>query len=173
MRKKSHISLAKHIVTMAGIQSFDKHKKAFYIGSILPDCKPSFITRRHEITGTFSLVENRIHKLTHGYQNIGDLSTVYFTRLGEVIHYIADYFTFPHNREYPGNIKEHCIYEGKLKHQLRSYIKDVSAQTLEIQNETCRISVILSGRHTQTISADKPIRWRRTAGISWESVRRS
>ena len=121
---------------MAGIQSFDKHKKAFYIGSILPDCKPSFITRRHEITGTFSRVENTIHKLTHGYQNIGDLSTVYFTRLGEVIHYIADYFTFPHNREYPGNIKEHCIYEGKLKHQLRSYIKDVSAQTLEIQNET-------------------------------------
>lgn len=135
MRKKSHISLAKHIVDRAGIQSFDKHKKAFYIGSILPDCKPSFITKRHEITGTFQFVEHKIHKLTHGYHKIGDLSTVYFTRLGEVIHYVADYFTFPHNKEYPGTIKEHCIYEGKLKHKLRSYIKNASEQDLKRQED--------------------------------------
>ena len=114
MRKKSHISLAKHIVNIADIQNFDKHKKAFYVGSILPDCKPSFLTKRHEINGTFDLVEKGIEKLTRGYQNIEELSTAYFTRLGEVMHYIADYFTFPHNREYDGTMKEHCIYEERI-----------------------------------------------------------
>ena len=125
MRKKSHISLAKHIVNISELQSFDKHKKAFYVGSILPDCKPSFLTKRHEITATFDLVEKGIKKLTQGYQDVEDLSTMYFTKLGEVVHYIADYFTYPHNKEYLGNMKQHCIYEGQLKHKLRAYIQDI------------------------------------------------
>lgn len=126
MRKKSHISLAKHIVNISGMKAFDKHKKAFYFGSILPDCKPSFLTKPHEINGTFHYVSQRIEQLTSGYSNVGELSTAYFTRLGEVVHYIADYFTFPHNKEYFGSVKQHCIYEGKLKHKLREYIKDIS-----------------------------------------------
>ena len=130
MRKKSHISLAKHIVNISDIQNFDKHKKAFYVGSILPDCKPSFLTKRHEITGTFDLVEHRIEKLTKGYKDMEDLSTLYFTRLGEVMHYIADYFTFPHNKEYPGSMKEHCIYEGELKHKLRQYIRNLNERDM-------------------------------------------
>ncbi|MCH5267232.1 MAG: zinc dependent phospholipase C family protein [Lachnospiraceae bacterium] len=131
MRKKSHISLAKHIVNISDIQNFNKHKKAFYVGSILPDCKPSFLTKRHEISGTFDLVEYGIEKLTKGYKNMEDLSTLYFTRLGEVMHYIADYFTFPHNKEYPGNIKEHCIYEGELKHKLRQYIRNLNERDMK------------------------------------------
>lgn len=130
MRKKSHISLAKHIVNISNSPNFDKHRKAFYIGSILPDCKPSFLTKRHEITGTFNLVEGRIRNLTQGYNDITDLSTAYFTRLGEVVHYIADYFTFPHNKEYPGSMKQHCVYEGELKHKLRAYIKKISEKDL-------------------------------------------
>lgn len=130
MRKKSHVSLAKHIVNISDIPGFDKHRKAFYVGSVLPDCKPSFLTRRHEITETFNLVENGIQKLTRGYADIEDLSTMYFTKLGEVIHYIADYFTFPHNKEYSGNIRQHCIYEGKLKNKLQEYIRNLSEKDL-------------------------------------------
>ena len=126
MRKKSHISLAKHIVNVSDMQNFDKHKKAFYIGSILPDCKPSFLTKRHEINATFDIVTRGIEDLTCGYQNMDELSTRYFTRLGEVIHYVADYFTFPHNEEYSGNMKQHCVYEGQLKHRLREYIGYIS-----------------------------------------------
>lgn len=130
MRKKSHISLAKHIVNISDMPGFDKHRKAFYVGSILPDCKPSFLTKRHEITETFDLVEKGIQKLTKGYRDIEDLSTMYYTKLGEVIHYIADYFTFPHNKEYPGNMKQHCIYEGELKHKLRAYIRNLDEKAL-------------------------------------------
>jgi hypothetical protein len=129
MRKKSHISLAKHIVGISEIPEFFKHRTAFYIGSILPDCKPSFLTRRHEITATFGLVEQGIARLT---QHIEDkkLSTGYFARLGEVTHYIADYFTFPHNKEYMGGFKQHCIYEGQLKFKLHSYIRHINEQEL-------------------------------------------
>lgn len=131
MRKKSHISLARHIVSISEEQHLDKHKMAFYVGSILPDCKPSFLTQRHEINGTFDLVAEGIERLTEGYQNLEQLSTAYFTRLGEVLHYIADYFTYPHNKEYAGNMKEHCVYEGQLKHELRTYIRSISEKDMK------------------------------------------
>ena len=48
-------------------------------------------------------------------------------RLGEIIHYIADYFTFPHNQIYDGNLKDHCVYEKELKFRLREYVKSGKA----------------------------------------------
>lgn len=144
MRKKSHISLAKHIVNISDVPNFSKHKKAFYVGSILPDCKPSFITKRHEIHETFGLVERRIHKLTQGYDSPKELSTMYFEKLGEVIHYIADYFTFPHNKEYPGNMKQHCVYEGELKHKLRAYIRDFDEKKIQAWKRDLQIEDLSS-----------------------------
>ena len=44
-----------------------------------------------------------------------------------VTDYIADYFTYPHNSHYPGNIKDHCHYENHLKHGLRAYIRSGEA----------------------------------------------
>ena len=128
MRKKSHISLAKYIVNTSDQQTLDKHKKAFYFGSILPDCKPSFLTKRHEMDETFDIVKRKMDYLTNGFHNFDEHSTRYFTRLGEVTHYIADYFTFPHNKEYPGNMRQHCEYEGRLKHMLREYIANLSEE---------------------------------------------
>ena len=74
MRKKSHISLARYIVANTKDEELKKHKLSFYIGSILPDCKPSFVYKRHEISGTFPLVKKNIeyfgikgyNLLTHG-----------------------------------------------------------------------------------------------------------
>ena len=60
MRKKSHISLARYIAQDMQVPVMTHHRKAFYLGSILPDCKPSFLTQRHEFTGTFDMVKERI-----------------------------------------------------------------------------------------------------------------
>ena len=62
MRKKSHISLAKYIVDSIEEQELVKHRKAFYLGSILPDCKPSFITVKHEMEGTFPKVQQELEE---------------------------------------------------------------------------------------------------------------
>ena len=45
---------------------------------------------------------------------------VYWRRLGEVMHYMADYFTFPHNRNFTGNLYEHNKYEKHLKNHLKT-----------------------------------------------------
>ena len=128
MRKKSHISLAKYIVGRVEEQGLVKHKKAFYLGSILPDCKPSFFTEKHEMEGTFPKLQEELRELVEGQQKESVNERAFYRNLGEVLHYIADYFTFPHNPHYPGNLKDHCVYEEHLKKELKEYIRSGEAE---------------------------------------------
>lgn len=127
MRKKSHISLAGQIMQGLELHDVFYHKYMFYAGSILPDCKPSFLTTPHNFQQTFEEVKDMVRKLIICYQPGDILNRRYCIRLGEVIHYIADYFTFPHNSNYDGNLKDHCFYEEKLKQELRRYIRSGEA----------------------------------------------
>ena len=55
---------------------------------------------------------------------------MYYKNLGEITHYVADYFTFPHNKTYPGTLKDHCTYEEKLKQDLRAFLKTEKAKQI-------------------------------------------
>lgn len=127
MRKKSHISLARFLVRGLDNDVLNRRWKAFYVGSLLPDCRPAFLTTRHEYTETFDMVEEKIRRLAGEGEAFPEDSMRYMIDLGQVFHYIADYFTFPHNNNYPGNLKDHCIYENFLKLRLRAYIKEGNA----------------------------------------------
>ncbi len=122
MRKKSHISLSLYLVNEVDSPLLDAHKKAFILGSVLPDCKPSFVTTKHNIEETFDKVSKYISDLTEDAGNYKRISTAYCRRLGEVTHYLADYFTFPHNHIFEGNMREHCKYEKYLKHAMKAYV---------------------------------------------------
>lgn len=129
MRKKSHISLARYMVESLNDEGLKKHKYSFYLGSILPDIKPSFLYKRHEMTGTFPHVRKDIERLSEGRKIIEKKKKgmKYYMDLGQISHYLADYFTFPHDKTYGGSLKEHCSYEERLKKDLRSYIKSGEA----------------------------------------------
>ena len=131
MRKKSHISLARYIVANTTDEELKKHWLSFYIGSVLPDCKPSFLYKRHEITETFPQVSRRIEHLIRGKKSrFPKRKRKYYMNLGEITHYVADYFTYPHNLIYPGGLRDHCKYENHLKHELRRFLKTDEAKKL-------------------------------------------
>ena len=128
MRKKSHISLARYIVNNMEDNDLKKHKLSFYIGSVLPDIKPSFVYKRHEMDGTYPDIRRHIERLSEGRKLVEKKKgRKYYMDLGQISHYLADYFTFPHNTIYPGSLKDHCSYEEKLKRDLRSYLKSGEA----------------------------------------------
>ena len=135
MRKKSHISLARHIVATTDDAELKKHRFLFYIGSVLPDIKPSFLYKRHEMTSTFPAISKHIERLSEGEKVLKHKNRKYYLDLGQISHYLADYFTFPHNKIYPGNLKDHCSYEEKLKLDLREYIKSGRAAKQQIKKE--------------------------------------
>ena len=140
MRKKSHISLARYIVANTTDEGLKKHWLSFYIGSVLPDCKPSFLYRRHEITGTFPQLKQDIVALICGKEDrLPKRKRLYYMNLGEITHYVADYFTFPHNKIYPGGFREHCAYEERLKRELRAFLKTEAPNALNVRGN-CRFS---------------------------------
>jgi len=94
-------------------------------------CIFSFVEmyKKHEINGTFPDVKRAIEQLIYGKKNKPVKNKRrYYMNLGQITHYVADYFTFPHNNIYPGGLREHCAYEEELKHRLREYLKTGKAQ---------------------------------------------
>ena len=135
MRKKSHISLASYLMENMETEELKNHKKAFYIGSILPDCVPSFVTRRHNIDETFDLLKEEIIKITDNYDMNKGITGYYCRHLGVITHYIADYFTFPHNKIFTGTMREHCSYEKELKFAFKTYVNSEGVQCIPKRRE--------------------------------------
>ena len=162
MRKKSHISLATFLMNNMKVNDLNAHKKSFYIGSILPDCIPSFVTRRHTIDETFDLLIKEIHKITINYDVEKGIDRYYVRHLGVITHYLADYFTFPHNAIYPGSIKDHVYYEKELKFSLKEYVKREETQrNREIDSKCNNIDMIIQlikNTHEEYLKAFKNVK---------------
>ena len=96
----------------------------------------------------FPQVKREIERLSSDYQKkYKRQKSKYYRNLGQVTHYLADYFTFPHNKIYPGNLKDHCAYEEKLKISLREYLKtpevlEHAKKTIEFQTPEALIAFI-------------------------------
>ena len=92
MRKKSHLALAGFLIQGMDHEVLNRRWRSFYFGNILPDCKPSFVTVRHEYDGTFDMMAEMLRALVseEGYWSIDTAG--YMMDLGQVFHYIADYF---------------------------------------------------------------------------------
>ncbi len=125
MRKKSHISLAKGIIHGLDMHDRITHRVSFYIGSIWPDCTPSFLTKRHCIEDTYDVFMKKIRKFIIKFNHEKDMGILSTLRMGIITHYVADYFTYPHNSHYQGGFKEHCIYEEELKRCMYKYVDGV------------------------------------------------
>ena len=135
MRKKSHISLARYLVDNMQVKDLIDHKNAFYLGSILPDLKPSFFTKRHTIEETFEDLMVEIKRITVDYDIDKGITSYYARHLGVITHYLSDYCTFPHNSIFDGNIKDHVYYEKDLKFKLREYVNREDAQRERIPGQ--------------------------------------
>ncbi|HEY9574639.1 MAG TPA: zinc dependent phospholipase C family protein [Lachnospiraceae bacterium] len=122
MRKKSHILVARYLADHTDLVSLQEHRKALCLGSILPDLRPSFLTKKHSYDTTYEEIKEKIRAIVCSPTSYPLSDRVYFRRLGEILHYIADYFTYPHNTVFTGNLKDHCSYEEDLKNSLKAYI---------------------------------------------------
>lgn len=161
MRKKSHISLARFLMNSMQVDELSEHKKAFYIGSILPDLKPSFLTQKHSIEETFGILIEEIKKVTVDYDINKGINGYYARHLGVITHYLADYCTFPHNSIFKGSLKDHLYYEKELKFSLKEYIQGEDVQKeCEAENFESIEDVIgfISKTHSEYLKALKEVK---------------
>ena len=131
MRKKSHIAIAKYLAHSIDHPSLHAYRKTFYLGNVLPDLKPSFVKVKHEYHGTIEMVKAFVNHLVENWELYQEDQRSFMMHVGEILHYVTDYFTYPHNDIYEGCLKDHCVYEGELKTFLADYIKSGAASADE------------------------------------------
>lgn len=99
LRKKSHILLGRYLADQMPVsRSLQSHRKAFCLGNILPDIKPSFVTKRHEFFGTFDEVRDKLKFLVDEDSRLLH-ERVFWRRLGggSALHRGLFYFSSQQN----------------------------------------------------------------------------
>ena len=109
--------LLEYVEMTAGV-SFDT--AAFLYGNLKPDLTGTYLTKRHYPSLMFEEVMEKIRTFSTsheiGMENERSLSV----DLGEICHYITDFFCFPHNDDiYHRNLLHHYIYEKRIAAGLR------------------------------------------------------
>lgn len=107
METKNHWHLAEYICLE---RNFEKYRKEFILGNIMPDINLFTYLRGHTYKASIDMLYNNTKSLIEN--KIWNSKSFY--NLGIILHYVADYFTFPHNANFTGTLKEHCAYERKL-----------------------------------------------------------
>ncbi len=128
MNKIGHINVTKRL-------SLDiSRTKRFWmlLGSIMPDILVHTYITGHKWDTTFDKSYRRLLHL----ENWGGDSWLSYYRLGYVLHYIEDYFTYPHNSNYEDDMKEHIKYENNMA----SYILAMGNRPVEAKDRVMSVA---------------------------------
>lgn len=146
METKDHLLLADIIVKTAGESISAAGKNAFTVGCIEPDINLLTYTKGHTYKATADDVKYTIRRLFGRLRTPRD----YFL-LGRAVHYMGDYFTFPHSPGFLGNLKEHIEYERKLHRHISDRL-DLKIVPQSLPN-SCGCISFLEGAHEKYLKA--------------------
>ena len=129
MNMRSHLALAVYLSERLDLRSF-----AFIFGNVQPDLavysylKGSTSGRKahgHDYRNMLPRIVSVLSKLEQGKGE----GIVHSYRLGKLMHYIADSFTFPHNEIFRGSLRAHIHYEDDLEIVLLNHLNEDYFQT--------------------------------------------
>ncbi len=122
MKKQDHKALAHYLLESVGSGLLCErrlHRRLFLIGCVGPDYIPLTYLRGfrqsramlgHNTRYSMAHIQKSIKRLQRrGVRSLRDCF-----RLGTLMHYLADSFTFPHTEGFSGDMKEHRRYERDL-----------------------------------------------------------
>lgn len=131
MKQKDHRALAYYLIDSVGdCREWQGrwHRRFFLWGCIFPDYIPFTYLRGfrqsramlgHNARYSFLHIQRSIQKL----EMRGCLRQRDFYRLGTLMHYLADSFTYPHTDTFCGGLQEHRAYERELHEVFSGYLR--------------------------------------------------
>ena len=120
MKRDDHLALAAYLVAFdPGKWRSRAMRTALYAGATLPDSNPATYLRgvfhAHKPAGhNTQWSRATILRLLSGLRRSGVQTLRQAYRLGALIHYLADAFTYPHMPTFPGGISAHNRYEREM-----------------------------------------------------------
>ncbi len=121
MDSLSHTRVAKlllaYVQENCGV-TFDE--AGFFYGNLKPDLTGTYITKRHYPSIMYDEVMEKLQSFLDKYTICTANSYELSVDLGEICHYITDFFCYPHNDDiYDRNLLMHYIYEKRIFLRLR------------------------------------------------------
>lgn len=147
MKTIDHKLLANELIEEFMPKATRLSKKAFYLGCIEPDYNPlSYLRgslkakwlRGHHHDNSKWHIDSLSKALERAKEHSKNPGKRYYFRLGKLIHYMTDAFTFSHNSVFPGDLSEHRQYEMKLHFSLptnefiKSYCENMQLRFKEL-----------------------------------------
>lgn len=128
MDSVSHTTVAccllDHFEQTEGI-AFDR--KAFYFGNLKPDLKGEYLSKRHYPSLMFEEVMQKLRTFIENFRVEAVNGAKLSEALGEICHYITDFFTFPHNDTiYEHGLLAHYIYEKRMAFGIKQSVQTQS-----------------------------------------------
>ena len=122
MDKKGHAYIAGFIRDNIKILDNKDYGWDCLFGSLTPDFRLSFIKIRHTKDNTLEIFKD---KMVYISNNFNEINKDFSNKISEAIHYICDFFTYPHNpNRFNGNFFDHIFYERRQHIEVLKYIKD-------------------------------------------------
>lgn len=122
MQAKDHCLLGRYVLSQCGKEPDPICRRIFLLGCIEPDWNLITYIRgsiKYQFLHGHNADNARKH-LKHLMKRLmkrGVCSPLQWFRFGAALHYLADSFTFAHNRCFAGSLTEHRLYE-KLLHNV-------------------------------------------------------
>ena len=119
MQTRDHALLGRYLLEKCDTMPDPICRRMFLVGCIEPDWNWITYTRgsvRYQFLHGHNAENARTHliHLTEKLLKSGICTPLQWFRFGAVLHYLADRFTFAHNRCFAGSLKEHRLYEELL-----------------------------------------------------------
>lgn len=152
MKSCSHRTLGQYL-TDTYLQDYPKYcRRAFSIGCIQPDKNPTTYLKgsihSQWLRGhNWDNAKKYIRKTGNHLQARKELKLLDFYRLGKLIHYTADAFTYSHNNNYTENLSAHRSYECDLHSKLEKYLSDQCDDFRIVLHPNGSVSDFISKNH--------------------------
>lgn len=145
MNLLTHISISKLLYkSLKSKMKLDK--KAFIYGNMKPDLTSKCLRKPHTLENYFTIVCDKADKLVNEDMLLKDFST----ELGEVCHYVSDFFCQYHiDEEIFHKLKSHFKYELKLHFEFLRTMPKISiiSNENEVRKDISSIITELRGKY--------------------------
>lgn len=129
MTTKSHFYLGMYFIRQNICQGSISERASFLLGCVEPDMNPltylkgslhGIWLRGHNYPNRMPYIEKMLRNMQ---EEEGTESLIFHYRLGKLVHYLTDAFTYPHNPAFEGTLKEHMYYEDMLEQHFLQELK--------------------------------------------------
>ena len=129
MRGQSHRCLGRYLVRHYMNDVPSRYVTAFLMGCIEPDRNPATYLkgslRCQWLRGhNYRNARRYMRRISRYLEKKKALNLYDYYRLGKLIHYTADAFTYAHNADFPSRLQNHMQYEAELQNHFLEFLAE-------------------------------------------------